>query len=46
MNTPYGIKQAKRREAFMREFIAEFFNEWSVGDPDFTPENWLATDDK
>lgn len=46
MNTPYGIKEAKRREAFMREFIDEFFNEWSVGDPDFTPENWLATDDK
>lgn len=43
MNTPYGIKEAKRREAFMREFIDEFFNEWSVGDPDFTPESWLAT---
>ena len=43
MNTPYGIKEAKRREAFMREFIDEFFNEWSAGAPDFTPESWLAT---
>jgi uncharacterized protein len=41
MNTQYGKKEAKRRELFMREFLEEFFKEWSVDDPDFTPENWL-----
>lgn len=41
MNTSYGKKEAKRREVFMREFLEEFFKEWSIDDPEFTPENWL-----
>lgn len=28
MNTEYGKKEAKRREAFMKEFLDEFYREW------------------
>ncbi len=28
MNTEYGKKEAKRREAFMKEFLDEFYHEW------------------
>ncbi|MBF8807998.1 MAG: HD domain-containing protein [Enterococcus lacertideformus] len=41
MNTTYGKKEAKRREIFMREFLEEFFKEWSIDDPEFTPEKWV-----
>ncbi|OTP11939.1 hypothetical protein A5844_000154 [Enterococcus sp. 10A9_DIV0425] len=42
MNTVFAKKEAKRRERFMTEFLEEFFQEWSVDDPKFTPENWLS----
>ncbi len=46
MNTDYGYKEAKRREGFMREFLEEFFLEWSIDDPSFTPENWIKNNKK
>ena len=41
MNTDYGYEEAKRRETFMREFLEEFFLEWSIDDENFTPDNWI-----
>ncbi|MBE9886883.1 HD domain-containing protein [Enterococcus durans] len=41
MNTAYGKEEAKRRERFMRDFLVEFFNEWGIDDPDFTPDSWI-----
>ncbi len=46
MNTDYGYKEAKRREGFMREFLEEFFLEWSIDDPSFTPDNWIKNNKK
>jgi uncharacterized protein len=46
MNTDYGYEEAKRRETFMREFLEEFFLEWSIDDENFTPDNWIKNNKK
>lgn len=40
MNTEYARQEAKRRAAFMRGFLDEFYTEWFLGDDSLAAQTW------